>query len=248
MSGGTDNDGRRLPVGRGLKAPCGTHGASVPIVPRFSRHSSPPFNASGLTFSAAACGQRTPVGSPENLSVERCKLSVVRSVSLSSVKRFLSRSGFSLVELLVTTLVLAIIFIGWLQICNFQAVRKEALRRLAVEKAAGYLDYMAGSGATVNMGHFFRVDFQNDSYSHPHTGKNDNCWPWPMFDANEPIGYTIDILKPAHIGFPGHTGDWAEGPSHNWAVLRLYDRHSCGMAKIDELGEKPFKTMSILLQ
>ena len=53
-----------------------------------------------------------------------------------------SRSGVSLVELMVSILLLMIAFLGWMRMNNIQAVRKESLRYAAVEKAAGLLDAM----------------------------------------------------------------------------------------------------------
>lgn len=163
-----------------------------------------------------------------------------------------SRSvGFSLVELLVATMLLTIVFVGWLTICNFQPIRKEALRRLAVEQAAGYLDFLAASGASVKSGYFYRVSFEHGVYSYDSsTPDTSGCWPWPMFDSKDSIGYTIDVVKPHDTGFPGHTGAWVEegGHSFNWAVIRLYDRHSCGLALLAAREEKPFSTMSILMQ
>ena len=181
----------------------------------------------------------------------RYQQQAVRRVSRSSPILQSSRSaGFSLVELLVATMLLAIIFVGWLTICNFQPIRKEALRRLAIEQAAGYLDFLAASDAGVNPGHLYRVSFEHGVYSYDSLPKTSECWPWPMFYSKDPIGYTIDVVKPTHEGFPGHTGDWATSAGHafNWAVIRLYDRHSCGLALLDERGENPFSTMSILMQ
>ncbi|MDD5706169.1 MAG: type II secretion system protein [Kiritimatiellae bacterium] len=164
-----------------------------------------------------------------------------------------TRCGSTLVELLVSMLILVIVFIGWLNICNFQAIRKESLRRLAVEKAAGYLDIMASSGKSVD---FWEISFDGGQYKI--VKKNNNAqedgtpvWPRPMFDSSEPIGYVLEVIN----NYPGQphgsaSGQWPNGSS--WAVIRLYDQHGTGLKNPDFVetttGEKPFSTMSIFMQ
>lgn len=53
------------------------------------------------------------------------------------------RSGVSLVEVMVSVLLLFIIFCGWFRMNNIQAVRKESYRYEAVERAAGMLDALS---------------------------------------------------------------------------------------------------------
>jgi type II secretory pathway pseudopilin PulG len=164
----------------------------------------------------------------------------------------LRAAGFSLVELLVATLLLVIIFIGWLNICNFQAIRKESLRRLAVEKAAGYLDIMASSGKTVD---FYEISFDGSQY---HIDKKNNnaqeggtpIWPRPMFDPVEPIGYVLEVINNYTNQPHGEPPGWPNGS--RWAVIRLYDQHGTGLKNPDYIetntGEKPFSTMSIFMK
>ena len=51
-----------------------------------------------------------------------------------------SRRGVTLVELMISMLILSIVCISWLQIIGIQSARKEARRREAVERLAGMMD------------------------------------------------------------------------------------------------------------
>jgi hypothetical protein len=137
-------------------------------------------------------------------------------------------AGFSLIELMVGTLLIVIVFISWLRICNFQAIRKESLRLAGIEKAAGYLDFMAEQ--TEGPG-YYRIDFTNQAYQ---AGSTDSTVK-PLFDATDLIGYTLWVESRVA------SGGW---PNANWAVISLYDEH--GVATND--AGRPFSTMSVFMQ
>jgi hypothetical protein len=140
------------------------------------------------------------------------------------------RSAFSLVELLVAVIVLVIVFVGWLRLCNFQAIRKESLRREAIEKAEGYLDFIAKSGA--GQGAFYRIEF-TDEYEFETADDTIQ----PLFGEYNPVGYLLEVERRTQ-------GDgW---PGANWAVLRLYDQHS--VSTISESVDAPFSKMSIFME
>jgi prepilin-type N-terminal cleavage/methylation domain-containing protein len=133
-----------------------------------------------------------------------------------------ARRGFSLVELLIATLLIVIIFLGWLQIANFQAIRKESLRRLALEKAAGYLDVMSqlrpGAGQ-------YRINFDGDTYM---AVVEQSALPLPLFtNANESSsspGYVLRVMPTSQITSILPHQDWP--PAGRWALIELYDQHS----------------------
>lgn len=145
-------------------------------------------------------------------------------------------SGFSLVELLVAVLVLVIIFIGWLRICNFQAIRKESLRRTAIEKGEGYLDFVAMRNLAPTS---YSIGFSGGAY----TADTTNSTIQPLFATNStidevyPLGYIMEVKRCPE------TNGW---PSGKWAVISLYDQH--GVTTNDSAVDPPFSKMSIFME
>ena len=142
-----------------------------------------------------------------------------------------ARSGVTLVELLVSVLLLTIIFCGWMAMNNIQAVRKESFRYEAVEKAEGLLDSITvlywsdpdnwyDSALVVNQasGHLEPV----------RPGKSDLFPLWP--DSENPIGCTIHIQELDDFGGV-------------WAKVALYDSY----IKSPSL-QSPFATLRLLLE
>jgi len=156
--------------------------------------------------------------------------------------RWLRRSGFSLVELMVSTLVIVIIFVGWLKIANFQAIRKESLRRAAIETAAGYLDVMVELGGLPNK--TYRIEWIEESSAFEQEPLNgqDRDQVQPMYGESDPIGYHIKVTPSVAAGL-AHDGAWIEGGGR-WAVIRLYDKH--GVSTND--AGRAFSTMSVKIQ
>lgn len=137
-------------------------------------------------------------------------------------------AGFTLVELLVATLLSVIVFTGWIRISNFQAIRKEALRRVALENAAGYLDFMAATSATVNT---YSVEFNTNSFAY---GATPTSEVQPMFSDKHPIGYWVRVFQQTNAA------SW----TGRWAVVELYDRHHF----VPTTNDRPFSALSIFLQ
>jgi type II secretory pathway pseudopilin PulG len=146
--------------------------------------------------------------------------------------------GFSLVELLVASLIIMIIFISWLRIANFQAVRKESLRRLAIEKAAGYLDVMAERRENIGV---YRIVFTNNSYAvlAPVPG---NAYVQPLFKniVGSP-GYVLKVMPTSAITNILPHGGWP--PAGRWAIIRLYDAYEV----LESEAGRAFSTMSIFV-
>lgn len=152
-----------------------------------------------------------------------------------NLRRRSLRSGFSLVELMVSTLLFTIIFIGWLTISNFQAIRRESLRRLAIETASGYLDVMAKvTGPSIGFYTLNPTNLVVSSTSPPPTVE-------PLFGSSEPIGYTLEVVQTSSLPPDIQHEGW---PDTHWAVIRLYDRHS---VPTNEAG-RAFNTMSIFMR
>jgi prepilin-type N-terminal cleavage/methylation domain-containing protein len=147
-----------------------------------------------------------------------------------------SREGFSLVELMVAAAILIIVFISWLKICNFQAVRKESMRRLAIEKASGYLDYMI-EPADSSVG-AYTVIFTNGAYRNQSVAAPEMVY--PIFDHEQcSIGYHLEITS----SITNHLAH-RKWPSANWALIKLYDRHG---VTTNEAG-RPFSVMSVFVE
>jgi prepilin-type N-terminal cleavage/methylation domain-containing protein len=151
----------------------------------------------------------------------------------SAVSSARGASGFSLVELLVATVIIVIVFISWLRISNFQAIRKESLRRAAIEKAAGYLDYMVDQGGTT-AGEAYTISFSGTYSVGPPSDPSDASYRIPpLFEESDPIGYVLRVVQDYQVNWPGR-----------WAVIQLYDEHG---VSVSDAG-RPFSTMSVFMQ
>ncbi len=139
------------------------------------------------------------------------------------------KSGVTLVELLVATLIGIIIFVSWLEICNPKPIRKESFRRLAVEQAAGYLDLMLGKVTSPVSGNY---SVSGDTYTKLSGSSASNLLPVFPGNPDAVVGYTLSIKTlPASGGWP------ANG---SWIVVELYDKQD---VLVSEAG-KPFFTLS----
>ena len=108
------------------------------------------------------------------------------------------RRGVSLVELMISMLILAIVCIAWLEIIGIQSARKEARRREAVERLVGMMDAFMycyantpPSVADYYLSGLKPLSFATDPAKAVHA----------MFDGNiSPIGYRLRVLedKPSH--------------------------------------------------
>jgi prepilin-type N-terminal cleavage/methylation domain-containing protein len=151
-----------------------------------------------------------------------------------------SRKGFTLVELMVAALLIVIIFVAWLRIANFQAIRKESLRRVAIEKAMGYLDYIAGDSQLVTAGTagYCRVRDGAVYSKEWYPGLNDP-YVEPLFRADESIGYLLTVATRVQAGLEHE--NWPD--NGYWAVIALYDKHG---VHASEAGRVFFKLSSYM--
>lgn len=171
--------------------------------------------------------------------------------------RFSSRSGVTLVELMISMLILAIVCISWLQIIGIQSARKEARRREAVERLAGMMDaFMYDKLSTENnndkdikVGAFYTVGMETNKLSVKRIGKTEEIIK-PVFGNNESsIGYSLQIAgnPPDVTLFENWQASYfLKGKSYDYTVLwligKLYDH--CGDPKT---GGEPFFTIPVCL-
>ena len=145
------------------------------------------------------------------------------------------RSGQSLVEVLVSILLLFIVFCSWAAMNNIQAVRKESFRYAAVEKAAGILDAMTALSDEQEAfpDTWYRLD-EKTGFPKEWTGKNipENgvfeLWP----GQNVPIGCSIFVSQKAG------PSAWTNGV---WCTVSLYDT-------TDGTARRPYASLKALLE
>lgn len=154
-------------------------------------------------------------------------------------RRMDRRSGLTLVELMVATLVGIIVFTSWLSICNPKPVVRESYRRLAVEQAAGYLDRMVGEPPQpLENNKFYKVSFNGSSTSLDKLSGPDADVVQAVFGdegRSVSVGYTLCVEQRSP------SGGWPD--NSYWAVVRLYD--IAGVSK-DDAGSPFYELASFL--
>lgn len=153
------------------------------------------------------------------------------------------QDGFTFVELMVAMLISLIVFSCWIRICNIQGVRKESLRREAVERAAGILD-MCDKDKFSDYDEFsgtYKVSapFKFEAPLKQLENDDDKNTIWPLFQdaARNPIGYRLVV---ASLG-DGSGNGWDDG---TWAFLDLYNIHSVRK----NMAGKPFCSFRMLVR
>jgi len=171
------------------------------------------------------------------------------------------KRGVTLVELMISMLILAIVCIAWLQIIGIQSARKEARRREAVERLVGMMDafmrvkyptfekgcyhvYHTNNVCHMELGRESKIDFNIDDGTVIH----------PVF-ANDvsAIGYQFCVVDKTNLGkqdkkfvrwekFTGWDKTDRDHPYRYWLVGMLYDRSG----NVEEVG-KPFFTLPVCL-
>jgi len=158
--------------------------------------------------------------------------------------RIAARRGVSLVELMISMLILAIVCIAWLQIIGIQSARKEARRREAVERLAGMMDafmYLGASNGKVDQDGYEMVK-EGNSITFNRAYGTDKVY--PMFDSDvSPIGYRLFVTNYSALLDVFLSKDWKPDDTRNirgfWLVGCLYNMNGT----VDQAG-KPFFTLS----
>lgn len=162
-----------------------------------------------------------------------------RGVFLPGRLRTCARRGVTLVELLVSMLILTIVCIAWLQIIGIQSARKEARRREAVERLAGVMDafmFMGRegkiSGNSIGPDKYYEFECNvgtniNNLSFWEDTSKGVN----QMFKSESgknfsPIGYRLYVVRKSKLPKQQYFDDnWGSG---KWLIGELYDSYGDG--------------------
>lgn len=156
--------------------------------------------------------------------------------------RIAAHCGVTLVELMMSMLILAIVCIAWLQIIGIQSARKEARRREAVERLSGMMDafmYEKMSRSVVTGSYSVEVNTNAFAVSVAKDASTNVIH--PVFGGDvSPIGYRLCVVTKAELENYEYFGDnWGE---KKWLVGALYN--SCGT--VAEAG-KPFFVLPVCL-
>ena len=167
---------------------------------------------------------------------------------LPARSRIAARSGVTLVELMISMLILAIVCIAWLQIIGIQSARKEARRREAVERLAGIMDafmYEKRGASSIATGSY-SVEMRLDGLSIYSTKDADTNTVHLVFaDGVSPIGYQLLVCSRKSDANLRRCAGWdppPRGAEPSWLVGKLYDRNG----SLSEAG-KPFFTLPVCL-
>ena len=159
-----------------------------------------------------------------------------------------SRRGVTLVELMISMLILAIVCILWLQIIGIQSARKEARRREAVERLAGMMDAFmyCNKSKTSFSEKEYSIAAGTNTLEFPVSSNKNYVYPiYEELDKNgsrvSPIGYRLYVVEKGNLDEAVSFGDsWGKC---KWLVGELYDCHGCST---DEAG-KPFFVLPVCL-
>lgn len=154
-----------------------------------------------------------------------------------------SRRGVTLVELLISMLILTIVCLAWLEIIGIQSARKEARRREAVERLAGMMDaFLLKSrdiGAVANAYYTIKT---NANHTIDVTSTSDRGQIQALFEGDiSPIGYQLHVVAMSQLD--NHDEFGANWGTCKWLVGKLYDRSNC----LEAEAGKPFFTLPVCL-
>lgn len=168
-----------------------------------------------------------------------------------------SRRGVTLVELMISMLILAIVCISWLQIIGIQSARKEARRREAVERLAGMMDafmYMGRSGKiggkSIVANRSYVMCATNYQFYFERSGNENRVE--PLFDEIDKggvgvssIGYRLFVTTTSKLDESNKFGDnWKPNNySIKWLVGELYDHSDC----MESEAGRPFFSLPVCL-
>ena len=157
-----------------------------------------------------------------------------RGDSLPGRLRFSSRRGVTLVELMISMLILAIVCISWLKIIGIQSARKEARRREAVERLAGMMDAFM---------YMIKTDIVPNAYYHEMSENEKRCTfkigdaslVYPMFNSDvSPIGYQLCVVEKKDLPKESFFKNWDVSCRYlkgYWLIGRLYNTSACSQSE-----------------
>lgn len=127
-------------------------------------------------------------------------------------------AGFTLVELMVSLLIVGIVMMGWWRIMNATSPYREAQRRAAVEVAAGVLDVLEPE---IVLG---RIVVDLDETRLCKSDNSTKCHPFPTewFPPESPIRYTLEVEQGTGV-FDWKIGESSHSLRSRWMIIKLYD-------------------------
>lgn len=149
----------------------------------------------------------------------------------------------TLVELMISMLILALVCIAWLEIIGVQSARKEARRREAVERLSGIMDafmYERRTSSPSPGSYAFTLDGNSLAFK---KDANTNVV-HSVFDSNvSSIGYQLCVAYTAALPERQKFANWEDDLYKcRWLVGRLYDR----IGTLADAGQ-PFFTLPVCL-
>lgn len=157
-----------------------------------------------------------------------------------------NRRGVTLVELMVSMLILTIVCLAWLEIIGIQSARREARRREAVERLAGMMDAFLyrckDPKATVKAGRSYKMVMNEavQSLTFEEIGTTNVVQALFAGDVSS-IGYQLCVVAKGDLPGERLFGDnWGRG---RWLVGRLYERNGA----VADAG-KPFFTLPVCME
>ena len=166
-----------------------------------------------------------------------------RGGNLPARLRFSAHRGVTLIELMISMLILTLVCVAWLEIIGIQSARKEARRREAVERLAGMMDaFMYDSLLTRQPGGVVKVNqmngqrtFQAGDYRIDQSAgllsavKLQSETIQPLYETDiSPIGYRLRVVDMMALDYCNAFGsNWrnSKGKKSSWLVGELYDHH-----------------------
>lgn len=145
-----------------------------------------------------------------------------RGDSLPARLRFVVRRGVTLVELMISMLILTIVCTAWLEIIGIQSAKKEARRREAVERLGGMMEAFSylDKGSRRPVGYYCMTN----SFNNLVIDGGDASLVHPMFaDGVSPIGYQLHVVMKADLPDANAFAGWNSGS--RWLIGQLYSQN-----------------------
>ena len=155
-----------------------------------------------------------------------------------------NRRGMTLVELLVSMLILTLVCLAWLEIIGVQSARRESRRREAVERLPGMMDALLYEyrNQAFSAGTSYKMVMNEAAHSLVFESTKTTNVVHALFDSSiSSIGYQLCIVNKKDVPGGSLFGDnWGSSP---WLVGRLYERSGA----VSDAG-KPFFTLPVCME
>ena len=128
-------------------------------------------------------------------------------------------SGTTLIELLISLVIIVIIMAAWWRIAFATSPYREAQRRAAVEIAAGLLDVMKYEAAS---GSYHIIQMSSDEYDFEIVASESDRHRFPSgwLSGVSPVCYELAVKSSSELGDPDK--EWSD-PYSYWAEIQLFE-------------------------